>query len=68
MKPQSRAASAVEVIASTAIGFGVSLVLTYTVLPAFGHDVTGLDAWGITAIFTAVSIARGYVVRRLFNR
>ena len=67
MKPQTRIASAVETILSTVIGFGVSLALTYTVLPAFGHNVTGFDAWGITAIFTAASIARGYAVRRLFN-
>ena len=65
---QSRRLSAVEAIVSTAIGFGVSLALTFTVLPAFGYDVTAPDAWGITAIFTAASIARSYAVRRLFNR
>jgi len=65
---QSRSLSAVEAITSTAIGFGVSLALTFTVLPAFGYAVTAPHAWGITAIYTAVSIARSYAVRRLFNR
>lgn len=65
---QSRSLSAVEAITSTAIGFGVSLALTFTVLPAFGYHVTASHAWGITAIYTAVSILRSYAVRRLFNR
>ena len=60
--------SAVEAVTSTAIGFAVSLALTFTVLPAFGYAVTAPDAWGITAIYTAVSIARSYAVRRMFNR
>lgn len=64
---QSRRLSAFEAIASTAVGFGVSLALTFTVLPAFGYHVTAPDAWGITAIFTAASILRGYLVRRAFN-
>lgn len=65
---QSRSLSAAEAITSTAIGFAVSLALTFTVLPAFGYLVTATHAWGITTIYTAASIARSYAVRRLFNR
>lgn len=65
---QTRSLSAIEATTSTAIGFGVSLALTFTVLPAFGYAVTAPDAWGITAIYTAASIARSYAVRRMFNR
>lgn len=65
---QTRSLSAVEAVTSTAIGFAVSLALTFTVLPAFGYAVTAPDAWGITAIYTTVSIARSYAVRRMFNR
>ena len=65
---QSRSLSAVEATVSTLVGFGVSLVLTFTVLPAFGYPVTAPHALGITAIYTAASIARSYAVRRLFNR
>ena len=63
---QSRSISAVEAVTSTALGFGVSLALTFTVLPAFGYEVTAPDAFGITAIYTAASIARSYIVRRAF--
>ena len=64
---QRRSISALETAASTAAGFLVSLALTFTVLPAFGYAVTSGHAWGITAVYTAASLLRGYVVRRLFN-
>jgi len=63
---QPRRLSALEAVASTAIGFGVSLALTFTVLPAFGYHVTASHAWGITAVYTGASIIRSYAVRRLF--
>ena len=59
--------SALEAVTSTAVGFAVSLALTFTVLPAFGYAVTAPHAWGITAIYTAASILRSYAVRRAFN-
>lgn len=64
---QSRSVSALEALVSTVAGFLVSLALTFTVLPAFGYFVTSSHAWGITAIYTAASLLRGYVIRRLFN-
>lgn len=59
--------SLIETVASTAIGFGVSFIVTATVMPAYGHHVVFADNLQITGIFTAVSIARGWAVRRLFN-
>lgn len=64
---QSRSISLMEATAGTAIGFAVSLAITFTVLPAFGYEVTATDAWGITTIYTAASIVRSYAVRRAFN-
>lgn len=65
---QRRSLIALETFTSTATGFAISLALTFTVLPAFGYAVTAPDAWSITAIYTAASLFRGYVVRRIFNR
>lgn len=65
---QSRLSSLAETCMSIAIGFVVSLVLTALVLPAYGHAVTFAENVQITAIFTAASIVRGYLVRRAFNR
>ena len=64
---QSRRMSAVESVTSTAVGFAVSLAMTFTVLPVFGYEVTAPHAFGITAIYTAASVARSYIVRRAFN-
>lgn len=65
---QSRTMSLVETVASIAIGFVVSVIITALVMPAYGHDVTLADNVEITLIFTVASIVRGYVVRRLFVR
>ncbi len=64
---QTRSLSAIETITSTAIGFLVSWALTLLVLPMFGYDVSISHSVGITAVYTAASIIRGYLVRRAFN-
>lgn len=64
---QRRLHSAVEAVANVAIGFGVALATQIIVFPWFGLAVALTDQVGIALIFTAVSIARSYAVRRLFN-
>ena len=59
--------SAVEAVANVAVGYFVAVVTTAVVLPAFGYRVTAGDALGISAVFTAISLARSYVLRRVFN-
>lgn len=65
---QSRTHSAIETTASTAIGFAVSWAATPFILAAFGYTAGAATAFGITVVYTVLSLARGYVVRRLFNR
>ena len=65
---QSRKLSLIEVICSTAIGYGVAVLTQIIVFPLFAIEATIKDNLAIGAIFTGVSIARGYVMRRLFNR
>lgn len=65
---QSRLSSLAETLLSIAVGFVVSLAITAVVLPAYGHAVTFSQNLQITAIFTVASVARGYLVRRAFNR
>lgn len=64
---QTRLSSFAETVISIGIGFGVSLVITAIVLPAYGHHVTLGENVQITAIFTVASIVRMYAVRRFFN-
>lgn len=64
---QSKKMSLVETCASTAIGYAVALATQMAVFPLFGLSVSLADNLWIGAIFTVVSILRGYAVRRLFN-
>ena len=59
--------SFMETCASTAIGFWVAYFASLTVLPLFGFPVTHGQNFWITVIFTAISLIRGFFVRRLFN-
>lgn len=64
---QSRKHSLIETLVGVAIGFAVSMCLSVVVYPMFGHSFSlGQNVW-FTVIFTIASIARGYLVRRLFN-
>lgn len=64
---QTSRQSAIESAASTAIGFGIAYVASLIVLPLFGFPVSHGQNFWITVIFTAISLVRGYFVRRLFN-
>lgn len=60
--------SIIETITGVAVGFLVSMILSYIVYPLHGHSFTLAQNVSITVIFTVASIARGYLVRRAFNR
>lgn len=64
---QTKAQSAVEAVANVAIGYGVSLAANATILPLFGISISLSDNLVIGAVYTAISIARSYCVRRAFN-
>ena len=64
---QTKTQSAVESVASVAIGYGVSLVANATILPLFGIAISMSDNLSIGAIYTIISVARSYCVRRAFN-
>lgn len=64
---QSRIMSAVEASANVAIGYLVSVAANLLVLPLFGYDVSIADSFMIGLAFTAVSLVRSYLLRRVFN-
>lgn len=64
---QSRRHSAVEAVANVAIGYGINFAANLAVLPLFGFHVSATDAAGIGLVFTAISIARSYLLRRVFT-
>lgn len=64
---QSKLESLVEAWVNVAIGWSINFGANLIVLPAFGYPVTLGDALGIGVVFTVISVARSYAVRRWFN-
>lgn len=64
---QTRVMSLVEAIANVMIGYGVSVTMQMIVFPWFGLRATLGQNLEIGLIFTAVSLARSYLLRRVFN-
>lgn len=65
---QNKKQSLIETIISTVIGLLVSLITQIVVFPLYGLEVSFNQNIQITIIFTIVSIARGYLIRRFFNK
>ncbi|WIY52448.1 hypothetical protein O9Z70_13420 [Devosia sp. YIM 151766] len=59
--------SLVEAITNVAVGFGVATSTQIVVFPWFGLEVSLGEHLALGAVFTAVSIARSYTLRRVFN-
>ncbi|WP_454824303.1 DUF7220 family protein [Roseitranquillus sediminis] len=64
---QSRAMSLVEAFANVAIGYGVAVVTQILIFPVFGLHTTLAQNLQMGAVFTVVSIARSFGLRRLFE-
>lgn len=60
--------SAFESLVSTAVGFAVSWVLTFYVLPFWGYTPSVGQALEITFVYTLASFLRGWAVRAFFRR
>ena len=65
---QSRTLSLVEAVANLVVGYVLAVVAQLLIFPFFGLHPTLAQNLGIGAMFSAISIARSYVLRRLFER
>lgn len=66
-KGQSFKGSWTETFVNTGIGYSINFCAQCVVFPLFGMHVTYASQFGIGAIFTVISIVRGYCLRRGFN-
>ena len=64
---QTKLQSLFEALANVALGYGVALSTQLLVFPLFGIHIPLSSNIAIGIIFTLVSLARSYVLRRLFN-
>lgn len=65
---QSKLGSLMEALTNIAIGLTIGFVSNIIVLPAFGYNVTIADGAMISVVFTAISLVRSYVIRRIYNK
>jgi len=65
---QSRTMSLIEAGANVVVGYGVAVTTQLLVFPWFGITATLAGNLMIGAIFTALSLVRSYVLRRVFER
>jgi hypothetical protein len=64
---QRRGTSLIESILNCVIGVGVAIIGQIIVFPLFGIRISLLDTSLIALLFTCISIARSFALRRLFE-
>ena len=64
---QSRLMSLVEAVANVIVGYGLAVVTQILIFPIFGLHTTLAQNLKMGAIFTVVSIARSFALRRVFE-
>ena len=64
---QSRLMSLAEAITNVAVGYGVAVVTQILIFPIFGLHTSLGQNLAMGGIFTIVSLARSFLLRRLFE-
>ena len=64
---QSRWMSFAESVTNVVVGYGVAVVTQMLVFPLFGMRASVHDNLVIGVIFTVVSLARSFTLRRVFE-
>lgn len=64
---QTKKYSFIESCINSFVGYLISSIVCYFVLPEFGFKVSFNNALSITFIFAIISIIRSYIIRRIFN-
>jgi len=59
--------SLIEAIANVVVGYTLAVITQILIFPVFGLHATLAQNLKIGLVFTVVSIARGYALRRLFE-
>lgn len=64
---QSRLMSLIEAITNVIVGYVVAVVTQVLIFPLFGLHTTLAQNLKMGAVFTVVSIARSFALRRVFE-
>lgn len=64
---QSRRLSLLEAVTNVTVGYVLAVATQIVVFPWFGLQASLGDNLAIGAVFTSISLLRGYALRRLFE-
>ena len=64
---QTRLRSPTEAIINVVIGFAINFTANMLIFPLFGFHITARDNLLLGVIYTVISVARSYCIRRWFN-
>ena len=64
---QSRTMSLVEAATNVVVGYLLAIATQFAIFPMFGLTVTLTQNLLVGGMFTGISLARSYVLRRLFE-
>lgn len=64
---QTRLGSLIEAVMNVFIGFWINFAANLLILPLIGFNISISDNFFIGFLYTLISVARSYVVRRWFN-
>ena len=64
---QSRTMSLIEAGTNVVVGYGLAIATQLAVFPMFGIEAALGEHLAIGLAFVAVSLARGYLLRRVFE-
>lgn len=65
---QSRWGSFVEALINVFIGFWINYVANLLIFPLFGFHITLSENFVLGLLYTLISVARSYVIRRYFEQ
>lgn len=65
---QSRIGSFVESIINVLIGFTINFIANLLIFPLFGWHISVEQNLTLGLLYTGISVARSYAIRRWFNR
>ena len=68
MSRQTKLGSLAETLANTASGWLLALFASFFIFPAIGVTMNADQNLKATALFTIVSVVRGYLWRRWFDK
>jgi hypothetical protein len=65
---QSKRGSLIEAVTNTVVGYALAVATQFAVFPIYGLQVGVAENLGLGLAFTAVSLIRSYLLRRVFER